>query len=293
MAVPRVGFQPSDPLGLDISRTLLAKPVDFADRGPRGPRIYRWAWFIGKAKISPGEVVGRLSSRVVCQDVIAGNATGHDQSGNRDEASHGIFSKNVSKESNIQFQLSTNRRKNRSVLPLDGKNLRTGTRVVPSGGRVAIVAVELAVVLRQLSSGPRLRIASEKIDSIMLPTTIVSSQRPDTMKKTFLSGIAMLLAVSSLGCQPPDAAPSMSTDTMMAPADSNVTATAETPAMTEAPVVEAPVVEAPVVEAPVILAPAAEVPAVEEPAAEEPAVEAPAFEEPAAEEPAFEEPAAE
>jgi len=95
------------------------------------------------------------------------------------------------------------------------------------------------------------------------------------MKKTLLSGAALLLAVSAVGCQPPEAAPSVSTDAMTAPADSNVTVTAETPAMTaEAPAAEAPAVEAPAVEAPAVEAPAVEAPAVEAPAVEAPAVEA-------------------
>ena len=109
----------------------------------------------------------------------------------------------------------------------------------------------------------------------------ISFPKPDTMKKTLLSCAALMLAFATVGCQPADTT-DVSTDTTSAPAaDSNVTATAETP------VVEAPAAEAPAAEAPAAEAPAAEAPAAEEaPVAEAPAEEAPAAEAPAEEAPA-------
>lgn len=78
------------------------------------------------------------------------------------------------------------------------------------------------------------------------------------MKKTLLSCVALLFTFAIVGCQPTDtAAPDTSTDTTpAAPADSNVTATAETPAVVEAPAAEAPAAEAPAAEEPAAEAPA-------------------------------------
>lgn len=66
------------------------------------------------------------------------------------------------------------------------------------------------------------------------------------MKKTLLSCAALLVTFAIVGCQPTDTAtPDTSTDVApAAPADSNVTATAETPAVVEAPAADAPAAEA-------------------------------------------------
>ena len=71
------------------------------------------------------------------------------------------------------------------------------------------------------------------------------------MKKTLLSCAALLVALSTVGCEPP-AAPNVSTDVTAPAADSNVTATAETPAMTETPAAAEAVVEEAVVEESVV-----------------------------------------
>jgi hypothetical protein len=57
----------------------------------------------------------------------------------------------------------------------------------------------------------------------------------DIMKKTLLSAIALLLTLSVVGCQPPATDIEATGTTAEPAADSNVTATAETPAVTETP----------------------------------------------------------
>ena len=100
------------------------------------------------------------------------------------------------------------------------------------------------------------------------------------MKKTLLHCGALLMALSLVGCEPPSLETSEDSVNLPAtlPADSNVTATAETPVVSETPAV--PAVEAPAVEAPAV--PAIEAPPVP---AEAPAVETPATEEAAAAKP--------
>lgn len=72
------------------------------------------------------------------------------------------------------------------------------------------------------------------------------SHLPEPMKKTLLSVASLLVALTTIGCQPAATTTDVSTDTAAPAADSNVTATAETPAMTETPAAtEAPAAEEP------------------------------------------------
>jgi hypothetical protein len=99
-------------------------------------------------------------------------------------------------------------------------------------------------------------IASLAINPMILGVAPLSSNKPEPMKKTLLSIAALMIAFATIGCQPADTTTDVSTDVVVPEVDSNVTATAETPAVVETPVVEEEV-------------PAATEPAVEEePAAE-------------------------
>jgi hypothetical protein len=99
-------------------------------------------------------------------------------------------------------------------------------------------------------------IASLAINPMILGVAPLSSNKPEPMKKTLLSIAALMIAFATIGCQPADTTTDVSTDVVVPEVDSNVTATAETPAVVETPVVEEEI-------------PAATEPAVEEePAAE-------------------------
>ncbi len=116
---------------------------------------------------------------------------------------------------------------------------------------VSVVTVDAGIGPLQLPPMGPGSIATRRIASMMQSVKSVFLSELDTMKKSLFGCVALLFTLSTIGCQP---APMESTDdsTMMmeAPADSNVTATAETPAMTETPVVEEVVTEEVVAEAP-------------------------------------------